>query len=85
MDRRLEYCIIILKFRTKFYIPNHRKIVGIQNCMELFRQNAEMKRTQLIKDKQLIERIIEKENNEDQKFYDEVAKDFEKNDFGKDL
>ena len=44
-----------------------------------------MKRTQLIKDKQLIERIIEKENNEDQKFYDEVAKDFEKNDFGKDL
>jgi hypothetical protein len=52
--------------------------------MEIFRENSEKKHIELIKKRELVEGIIEKEKIEDQKFMDEVSKDFENEDFGKD-
>lgn len=40
---------------------------------------------ELIKKKEIIEKIIEKEKKEDEKFLEEVSKDFESDDFGKNL
>lgn len=53
--------------------------------MEVFRKAAEDKHLNLIKKKELVEEIIEKEKLQDKQFIDEVAKEYEKEDFGKNL
>lgn len=70
---------------TKYYIPNHRKIIGIQNSIEIFRDRATQRHNELVEKKKLIEGIIDKEKRDEQKFLDEAAREFEKDDFGKNL
>jgi hypothetical protein len=85
MARKLGSCKISISTSTKYYIPNHRRIVGMQNAIEIFREKAEIKQENLLKQKNLVEGILDKEKKKEDLFLEEAAKDFDKQDFGKNL
>ena len=65
---------------TKYFIPDHKRILGIQHQIEYFRDYITVKKKNLQEHKSLVEDLIRREEELDNIFMEEIAKELEKQD-----
>ena len=71
--------IIINSFsRTKFFIPDHKQILNIQNNIEDFREYITQKKKKIDIQRSNVVKMLRKEQELDKEFIEEVAAELEK-------
>jgi hypothetical protein len=71
--------IIIYSFsRTKFFIPDHKQILNIQNNIEDFREYITQKKKKIDIQRSNVVKMLRKEQELDKEFIEEVAAELEK-------
>ena len=63
---------------TKYFIPDHRKILAIQENINTFRGYIQGKKLERDQHKEFVERILEREEELDNTFVDEITKELDK-------
>ena len=63
---------------TKYFSPDHRKIVAIQENINSFRYYIKNKKLEREQNKEFVERIIQKEEELDNTFLEEISKELDK-------
>jgi len=63
---------------AKYFNPEHRNILAIQENIDSFRSYIKNKKLEREKSKQFVERLIEKEEELDNTFIDEISKELDK-------
>jgi hypothetical protein len=62
---------------TKYFIPDHKRIIFVQNMIEEFRENLAKRKKASIEKKFLAQRLAKKEEELDSVFLDEIARELE--------
>ncbi len=63
---------------TKYFIPDHKKIVAIQEHINIFRSHIKEKKIEREKTVQLLEDLAGKEKKLDDNFIDELSEELDK-------
>lgn len=79
MDKKQEYCkLFIYKVRTKFFIPDHKQIISIQDNLDTFRDYITKKKRKIEIHKTNVEKLLRKEQELDKEFIEEVTAELER-------
>jgi hypothetical protein len=73
------YCkIMAYDFRTRYFIPDHKKAVATEYYIEEFRRYISDKKKRILEQKSLMKKLAEQDDELEEMFISEIEKELDK-------